>query len=97
MACQHVHNCLLTVVMARPRYELIESTSSLGAGLRSVIVVLRKVHAVWKFAQSYNVHVCAGFHIMYIHEMCTKKISIPCIICMCSFLKGEAEGLERNN
>ena len=47
---------------------------------------------------TYNV--CAGFHVMYIHKnRCRKKISIPCIIHMCSFLKGVGGGggLERND
>ena len=40
---------------------------------------------------------CGGFHVMYIHGIgVEKKISIPCVICMCSFLKG-GRGLGRND
>ena len=38
-------------------------------------------------------NVCVGFHDMYIHDIGEEtNISIPCIICMCSFLKGGGGG-----
>ena len=77
-----------TVIMAQLRYGLAESTSSLRAGLaHGHMGVLREVHAAWKSAHTLC-NLCAGFHVMYVHEIRKEKISIPCIICMCSFLKG---------
>ena len=60
----------------------------------SRMVVLREVHAAWKSARTLCI-VCAGFHVMHIHEIGEEeKTSIPCIICMCSFLK-EGRGEKR--
>ena len=54
----------------------------------SRMVVVREVNAAWKSAHTLC-NVCVGFHDMYIHDIGEEtNISIPCIICMCSFLKG---------
>ena len=58
------------------------------------IVVVCEVHAAWKSAHTLC-NVCAGFYIMYIHEIGEEEKSIQCIICMCSFLKGGGVGEKR--
>ena len=52
------------------------------------MVVAQEVHAAWKSAHTLC-NVCAGFHVMYIHEIGEEiKLSISGIICVCSFLGG---------
>ena len=62
------------------------------------MVVLREVHAAWKSARTRcndYVHVCEGFHVIYIHNIHVdeeEKISIPCIICMTAFVSRRGGG-----
>ena len=90
--------CIPTTVEARAQYGLAESTSSLRACWPSRMVVVREVHAAWKSAHLLC-NVCAGFHVMYIHEIGKEK-KIDTMHHLYVFVSqggGGGEGLGRND
>ena len=84
--------CILTTV--GPRYGLAEMYL-VAACWPSRMVVVRKVdlHAVWKSAHTLC-NVCAGFHVMYLHEIHegVEKILIHALFVCVRFSKGGGGG-----
>ena len=58
-------------------------------------VVVREVHAAWKSAYTLC-NVCAGFHVMYIHEIGEEK-NIHTMHHLYVFVSQRGEWLGRNN
>ena len=83
-ACQNFHNCLVTVIMARPRYGPVESTPLLRASLRSM-----------HYGSTVR-GVCTDFHVLYIHEIGVEK-NIDTMHHWYVFVSQRGEGLERND
>ena len=83
-ACQNFHNCLVTVIMARPRYGPVESTPLLRASLRSM-----------HYGSTVR-GVCTDFHVMYIHEIGVEK-NIDTMHHWYVLVSQRGEGLERND
>ena len=61
----------------------------------SRMVVLREVHAAWKSARTLC-NVCAGFHVMYTHEIGEEKNRYHASFVCVRFSKG-GRGLGRND